>query len=254
MFITNEKRYIEENLINSDNVEITKPSNVINLLARYYINELDLSEESTYKKINEFMETHYFGYREANYYQIIDKYIKTARKFPLKKVDYVPITENEMNIIQGVGSKAEQRLLFTLVCIAKYNYLVKPESNGWVNTPDSEIFRMARLTSDLLTKEGYLGDMIDRGYLENSRSNSKTSVRVTFLDNESPIVLKVDDFRELGYEYKLYCGEKYIRCHNCNIPIRKTKHNKIYCKKCSIEIKKEKDRIRMLNSRKQNKI
>lgn len=253
MIILNEKEYIEKEYINKNKIDIKKPSNVINLLARYYIHEENLSDEDTYNKINDFLKKQYFGYREDDWFQSIDKYIKSAKNYPLKKVDSVPITKNEMEIIKSCGSKAEQRLLFTIFCIAKFNYIVNKSTNGWVNTPDSELFRMARLTSDLITKEGYIGNFLDKGLLEKSKNNNKTSVRVTFIDadEKSKIELKVFDFRELAYEYKMYVGDgKYIKCEECGILIKYSSNGKTrYCKKCAKEINREQSKNRMFKSR-----
>ena len=62
------------------------------------------------------------------------------------------------------------------------------------------------------------------------------NVNVQFVDNESEVILQIYDFRDLGYEYALYCGEKFIRCKECDRLIRPKTNNQIYCKECAIKI------------------
>ena len=70
--------------------------------------------------------------------------------------------------------------------------------------------------------------------LELPMRNDNTSIRVTFIDTESPEELFVSDFRELGYEYLKYKGENFIRCAECGILTRGNKNGtKRYCKDCA---------------------
>lgn len=41
-------------------------------------------------------------------------------------------------------------------------------------------------------------------------------MKVNFINNDSNVILKIKDFRELGYEYQNYIGDgKFIRCSEC---------------------------------------
>jgi DNA-directed RNA polymerase subunit RPC12/RpoP len=72
------------------------------------------------------------------------------------------------------------------------------------------------------------------GLLEFPKRNDNLSMRVTFLDIDSPEEIFISDFRELGYEYLKYQGENFIRCAECGILTRGSKkNNKKYCKNCS---------------------
>ena len=38
---------------------------------------------------------------------------------------------------------------------------------------------------------------------------------LAFIDNEGEIELKIDDFRDLGFQYLAYLGEGFIKCECC---------------------------------------
>jgi hypothetical protein len=47
--------------------------------------------------------------------------------------------------------------------------------------------------------------------------------------------LFVSDFRALGYEYRKYCGENFIRCSDCGVLTKgNEKNTRRYCKDCGV--------------------
>ena len=61
------------------------------------------------------------------------------------------------------------------------------------------------------------------------------NIQVLFIDNESEDKLFISDFRKLGNEWRLYKGDKYIRCADCNILVKKKKGTTKYCLNCKKE-------------------
>ena len=69
-----------------------------------------------------------------------------------------------------------------------------------------------------LEKDLKLNQLRKLGLIEFAKKVSNLSIRVLFLNNkEDEGKLFVSDFRKLGYEWKVYNGEKYIRCAGCGI-------------------------------------
>ena len=71
------------------------------------------------------------------------------------------------------------------------------------------------------------------------------------MDNNSETVLKIDDFRELGYEYLDYIGDgKFIRCECCKKFIRKKSNKQKYCTDCYKRINSDMTNERQKKKRK----
>ena len=122
-----------------------------------------------------------------------------------------------------------------MLCYAKLYNKISDKNNGWVNADIKELFRVARVSVRYRNdKFLYLNDLETAGLISFSNKNDNLNLRVTFIDNESEIILRVDDFRELGYEYLNYIGDgKFIRCSKCNRLVRKTNNKCLYCNECA---------------------
>ena len=248
--VLNEKKHAEC-IIEKGEVG-NKPTSTLFLLAKYYRQKENLNKEQTFNKLNEFMETNYKNYNSATWEDIIEDISKKANKYPLREIDYIEITQSEIDIIRNVCNIKYEKLLFTILCYAKLYNKISDKNNGWVNTDIKELFRVARVTVRYRNdKFLYLNDLETAGLISFSNKNDNLNLRVTFIDDNSEAVLKVDDFRELGYEYLNYIGDgKFIRCECCKRLVKKSSKNMKYCNKCSKEKQLEWQRESMKKARK----
>lgn len=234
MIILNEKKYAIECLENG--FVGKKPFFTLSIIAKYYYHSLGYKKSKINNLLNEFMSKNYAGYHldKLSWQDTIESIVKKVNKYALLEVDGVSITKSELQTISEIDNPIRERVMFTILCLAKFGLARNPNSNGWVNTDSKEIFKMARVSCKALERELYIGDLFDRGLLELPMRNDNTSIRVTFIDTESPEELFVSDFRELGYEYLKYKGENFIRCAECGILTRGNKNGtKRYCKDCA---------------------
>jgi DNA-directed RNA polymerase subunit RPC12/RpoP len=240
MIVLNEKKYAIECLENG--FVGKKPFFTLSIIAKYYYHSLGYRKSKINHLLNEFMSKHYAGYHldKLSWQDTIEGIVKKVNKYSLLEVDGVSITQSELRTISEIGNPTKERVMFTILCLAKFGLARNPNSNGWVNTDSKEIFKMARVSCKALERELYIGDLFDRGLLELPMRNDNTSIRVTFIDTDSLEELFVSDFRELGYEYLKYKGENFIRCADCGILTRGNKNGtKRYCKDCSAYTPKE---------------
>lgn len=234
MIVLNEKKYAIECLENG--FVGKKPFFTLSIIAKYYYHSLGYRKSKINNLLNEFMSKYYAGYHldKLSWQDTIKSIVKKVNKYSLLEVDGVSITQSELRTISEIGNPIKERIMFTILCLAKFGLARNPNSNGWVNTDSKEIFKMARVSCKALERELYIGDLFDRGLLELPMRNDNTSIRVTFIDTDSPEELFVSDFRELGYEYLKYKGENFIRCAECGILTRGNKNRtKRYCKDCA---------------------
>ena len=234
MIVLNEKKYAIECLENG--FVGRKPFFTLSIIAKYYYYCLNYKKSKIEMLLNDFMFKNYsIGYQSdrLSWQDTIEKIVKKVNNYTLLELDGVKITKSELKTISGIGNPNKERVMFTILCLAKFGIARNPQSNGWVNTDSKEIFKMARVSCKAKERELYIGDLCDRGLLELPKRNDNVSLRVTFIDDGEE-ELFISDFREIGYEYLKYKGENFIRCAECGILTRGNKYgNKKYCKDCA---------------------
>lgn len=215
-----------------------KPTSTLFLLGKYYRVKENLDKEHTFNKLNEFMKNNYKNYNSALWEDIIEDISKKANKYPLREIDSIDITQQELDKISEINNLKYQKLLFTMLCYAKLYNLISENNNGWINADIKEIFRVARVSvKHRNDKFLYLNDLERTGLISFSSKNDNLNIRVNFVDMGNEHVLDVYDFRELGYEYLNYIENgKFIRCTECNRLVKKkSKHDYStkYCSECA---------------------
>lgn len=243
--VLNEVKKAEE-IISSRKIG-DKPASTLYLLGRYYIQKQEMTIEETKKELDDFMSNNYRGYNSAKWEGIIENISLKAHRHPLRNVDYVGITRLELDTIKKVNNLKYQRLLFTMLCYAKLYNMSSPNNNGWVNEDISELYKIARVTvKHRNDKFLYINDLHTLGYISFSKKNNNLNLKVNFIDSCSDFVLKIHDFRELGYEYLKYLNiGRYINCAICNRLVRLKNKNDFstkYCFECSRNNKNEQNK------------
>lgn len=234
MIILNEKEYAEECL--KSGIINKKPLYTVNILAKYYNQVLGQKKKQIISSLTAFLDTYYpcYIYNKEYWLDQIEHAAQNAGKYKLHEIDGVSITQAEMDTITSLKNKVLERLAFSVLCIAKLNNLRNPNNNGWVNTEDKEVFKLARISDDMIERQIRIGKLYDAGLIELPKRIDNPSYRVTFVDNDSSAIVFVSDFRELGYEYLAYKGENFIRCGECGILTRGNKNGtKQYCAGCA---------------------
>lgn len=166
-------------------------------------------------------------------------YVKTAHNYKLSSIQNVSVTAAEVSSVSKLDTIKKQCLAFSLLAVAKYDTLLSSKVNYWVNGNRlNEIAQRANLAIPerelcLILHEMYQLDMIKL-----AKRVDSCSVQVLYRDNNSKdeITLHDSDFRDLGYAWRAYLGEPYIRCEECDGWIRQSGNgSRRYCKDCAAE-------------------
>ena len=165
----------------------------------------------------------------------------------MREIDYICITQSELDEISKLQNIKYEKLLFTMLCYAKLYNTISEINNGWVNTDIREIYRIARVTVKYKNdKFLYLNDIEKTGLISFSSKNDNLNLKVNFIDMDGDPILEISDFRELGYEYLIYLGEgDFIRCQCCEKLVKKKSKKDFstkYCKDCAKHIKNEQNK------------
>lgn len=81
-----------------------------------------------------------------------------------------------------------------------------------------------------------LHEMKNAGLLRFSKRVDSLNIQVKFIRANSPVAIHITDFRNLGNQYLLYCGEPYFQCANCGLTIKKKSNVHKYCSDCAAEM------------------
>lgn len=171
----------------------------------------------------------------------LDAAMAHALKYEAIELEGVDITKPEMAKIDALQGKQTRRLAFTLLCLAKYWNAVSKKQDGWVNSKDSDIMRMANINTSIKRQSLMFHSLNECGMIQFSRKVDNTNVRVCFME-DGETALHITDFRNLGYQYLKYHGGDYMTCANCGIVTRSDKVSERgpgqkYCRECAAQIK-----------------
>lgn len=208
-------------------------SSDLSLLARYYYS-LGKKPKQIAKLLEEYAEKADKSSGGEKLAGFIDELAHSdIRKIKLTEIDYIRITESELERINMLEKRMARKLAFTLLCLAKYRNEVSENANSWENYKLTEVLAMANLTLRVEAREKLISELVDAGYIELPKRLGNSSIRVTFVDDKSPTVLRVTDFRCLGYTYMQYMGDEYNVCCVCGKLIPRDRNNRRkYCTDC----------------------
>lgn len=255
--VLNEYEYVESVL--QEHRLGPKPTETLTRVARYYSSFDGAKKSDVRNQLEEFMLRCDPSINLVKWQETLDRIVKGASKYPLVDIESVPITEKELAICDGLSKdtvrrdlsmyksttgKPMKRLLFTLICLAKYSDLVNSNNGGWVNRTDKEIFRLANVVTPIRRQSLMLNDLREFGYIRFSRKVDNVNINVQCLDHDGEPVMHIKDFRNLGYQYMRYCGETYIECQQCGLVVKQRNNSQKYCPDCAVDVNRQKSRER----------
>lgn len=243
-----------------------RPSETLSRVAKYYY-ENRYSKREIRKLLDQFLIQSNPDASLFHWSDTLDKIAKNASKYPIIQIDYIPVTEKELELIKHLDTSSTQRLAFTLLCVSKYWDLVSDRNNHWVNSPDKEIFSMANITASSKLQDLMYGKILNAGLIRLSKKIDNLNVQVLFQDNDSDPVLMIKDFRNLGYQYMKYLGGPYFECEHCGKTVKMKEHRQYqsrkrdchhngrgrrqrYCPACASEVKTQQNINSVMRQRK----
>ena len=231
--ILNEKQWAEDAIENSYMGQ--KPYDTLNRIARYY-------HDAGFKRgsISKLVESHVLrcdpSANIVKWQGMIDASVRASDKYPLVDIPFIGVTEREMRTIDAISGILLRRLMFTLLCLAKYGNALSEKNNGWVNRDTREIFSLANITATIKRQALMVNDLWNAGYIKYSNIVDNTNLRVAILDDESPVCIRITDFRNIGNQYMMHSGAQYFECEGCGLVIKRTSNRQKYCSCCAADV------------------
>lgn len=237
--ILNEREFAENAL--RDHILGAKPVETLSRVARYYYAEGYKKTEIGHK-LEDFMLQCDPAVNIVKWQSTIDWVAKGADKLELIELDYIPVTQKELDVCGLLSGLQLPRLMFTLICLAKYGDAINEKNNGWVNREDKDVFRLANITTPVVRQSLMMNDLMTMGLIKFSKKVDNINTNVLCLDHKGEPALKISDFRNLGNQYMKYMGGPYFECTSCGLVIRRTNNNHLYCPDCAAEANRLKTR------------
>lgn len=215
-----------------------KPYETFCRVAKYYLDK-DYSKKEVRRLLDTFLIQCEPTASLPKWSDVLDYAVARASKYEAVMIDFIEITKPEMELIDHLESTQIRRLAFTLLCLSKYWNVVNPNGDSWVNSKDCEIMRMANINTSIKRQSLMYHQLNELGMIQFSKKVDNTNVKVTFA-KPGETILKVTDFRNLGYQYLKFHGEPYFECQNCGLTVKKKNKGagrpQKYCDSCAVEI------------------
>jgi len=232
IIILNEIEYAKD-LIESG-AKDKDPYSYIPILSKYYRQILKYTPKKTANEIDSFMTTNYINYNSVRWVAFIDSCVKKSKKQKLSNIQFVGVTQKELDIIDSsTQNTTHAKVLFSLLCVAKYFNVRSETNNNWTNLKTKDIFRMANVNTSIEKQDRIIHELYKSSSIGISKKVDNLNIRVLCVDNTTDFVLQIGDFRNLGYEYMNWKKGGYFRCAECGALQKQNKYgNRIYCNKC----------------------
>lgn len=235
MMILNEEKFAKDVLMGQrDDVKSIKQK--IDLIARYNCHVLHKNNDDSYSSIIKWLEKHHEIFSEQSYSNIISDCIKKAAKRPFYHIDTVKITANEMKIIADQNNLRYEKILFTLLCMAKVQKVSHGFDNGLVFYNITELFKTSRVSVPVDERENILHEFLKLGLIGLPFKNDTKCLFIKFIDDDDDnVVLELDeqDCDELAYAYLKYTEQsKIVKCSRCGKLMKRSQKFSDVCKDC----------------------
>lgn len=189
-------------------------------------------------------------YNPVKWKATILKHVKGAKKYNMVQVNSIGITQQELDIISSVSERRLRKLLFTLICLAKFFNKRGNNTNDWVSTEYKDMFRMAHIFVTQSVQTKMLSELYNLGMISFGNKITNLNIHLNVIDHENEPVWIIDDFRDLGNEYVFRTETSDLfRCESCGLVIKKNRNVHKYCPQCADKIQRYQIQQWKLNNR-----
>lgn len=232
MIVTmNEKKRAEE-LINIGNLS-QSPVYDASLVYRYYYFEDGLRGKELSNKVVDFFYLLYPRWTKAHWCDIVDT-ISNKKQKPLCEIDYIDVTDRELDVISKLNGRVVKEIAFTLLCLAKLGNIKSDTNNNWANSDPKDVFNLAGVSATVSRQQEVYRELVVSGYITMSNKITNLNVQVNGIV-DGDVAMRLTSFKKLGYEYLAQIGvNRFDRCKRCGALFRKNKNGtKAYCNDCA---------------------
>jgi hypothetical protein len=267
--ILNEKKIVDEALKNK--VIDENPIKTLRVLIKHYYLQGMTDKNILKEQLLYFMSENYYGYKRSKWEKsvenIVSKFLSSIRKYgiqvELTNIESVKITKAELERIKEISNleafeeldsltkKNLEKICFIMLIYAKLSNIQLRSKESWISKSCSSILKEAKVNLKGDEKKRIFYYLYSQKYISQSNSTEKTSMKINYIDvdEESEVVINIDNFENVIYYYMNYRGESWKRCEGviegkkCIKWVKVTNNKVKYCSSCAKSIKNEQDKI-----------
>ena len=124
-----------------------------------------------------------------------------ADKYPLIELSGITLFKEELSVVSELQTKMLRKLIFTLLCLAKYGNAINPKNNNWVNFTAKDIFPLANIKTTTTRQSLLINDLWRGGFIGYSNAVDNVNINVKIIRDTGDPELFISDFRSLGNQY-----------------------------------------------------
>lgn len=248
MIVLNEKQYAE-NCLNKHKMPNEKPYFDLLIVAKYLYKYNGLSGKVLEDSLVEYFKKSNPKEYHTNLMYWDEKIAQIARKaktIPLYEDEGIWISKKELNTIEKLDDINLKMTAFTILCLAKLGNVRNANNNGWANYNWNDIYTLANVKLSKEKRALFIHELYVQHLIGFANRVDNLNLQVLFIDSDTTTFATnrgdvfVDDFRDLGYYYRMICGDCFTRCLDCGrvIPNNKNRTRK-YCNDCSKYVPKQ---------------
>ena len=209
--VLNEKEWVLERIFSPNPKD--KKSEVLSRLTKFYSSE-GLSKSETARRLEEYLLCLDSAVSLPKWSKTIERYVKKHYGEPLLQIDFIPISKEELEVIDSLKGEQTKRLAFTLLCLSKYQRKLNRLNDYWVCVKESEIMRLANINTSLERRCAMFSYLNECGLIEFSKRIDNTNVRVCFADSgenedREPVLEQTELRSETPPEIVAFWGSGY---------------------------------------------
>jgi hypothetical protein len=173
-------------------------------------------------------ERHIGGFNRLSYEEKIYSIVARTQQSELRLPKPIPVTINEINKIRELKNYRHEKIVFTLLVLAKYYRLTNTSKDiihnqYFINIKFNSIYRLAHTSKKKGENIPYI--LYKGGYLIDTNKLNVYRIAFTDTDDQSDPYVIVDDMENIVGFYKPYCCE-------CGKTIEKKSNRQQMCDDC----------------------
>lgn len=257
--ILNEQKIINEAL---NNKTIDKnPIKTLKVLMKHYYLQKMVDKDILKEQLLYFMEQNYKGFKrskwETSITNMVIKFLKNIVKYKTEvkiiNIKSINITQKELDKIKEICSldniddlskKNLEKICFIMLVYAKLSNEELKSKESWISKSCSTILKESKVNLKGDEKKRIFYHLYNLKYISQSNATEKTSMKINYVDieEESDVIITIDNFENVIYYYMNWKGENWKRCENakCGKWVKITTGNNKYCLTCAKEINNKK--------------
>lgn len=219
------------------------------ILSRYFYHILGYRNNDLQNELITFCKKYEPTFNPIINYSTINKWVTSAEKYNLRKVESVVITERELSNLSLIENIRERKVMFIILVLAK----ARKQGNTRVGKEDfkesdnfyikydnfTDVIRLANIPSLTINK---ICEILHKHLnMITLYSPEKELIKLEYAD-PSKNGFTIYDLENVSDAYEVFFGENLAKCENCGRAYSKNSNRQRYCSNCKNIVKKNKDK------------